>query len=93
MPRERNKPQPPPMTISHGGRVMGGSEHPEGAPCPICDSQNRLPFTWVDAALWIVASVFLFTAYPAAFALKRDLDYLERSGALTHMRAMGLINP
>lgn len=36
-----SKPQPPKMRISHGGRSMGGREHPEGAPCKTCDRKGK----------------------------------------------------
>lgn len=32
----QSKPEPPPMMISHGGRVMGGKEHPANETCNAC---------------------------------------------------------
>ena len=44
----RAKPQAPPMIISHGGRAMGGPEHPEGERCVLCDGGF-----WAQIAFWL----------------------------------------
>lgn len=41
------KPPAPPMTLSHGGRALGGIEHPADQTCPLCDGKsNKLRQLW-----------------------------------------------
>lgn len=53
----------------------------------------RLPFTKVDAALWVMLVLWSANHFTALFKLERDLNWLTDTGVVFEMRRMGMLKP